>query len=174
MRPIRPLLPFASMFLLAGGLMTVVQAPCLASSPTIVRVEEDWELVVAIPDANSTAPQVTTLLSPSGSGSNFVGAFELNHRSQPDFQPGGLQVQLWDTDIVVASQTGSHEGVMSTSSDTVEWTQSLTLFEGQLFFEVTDGTSSTWGTFGAPGELQVSTATSLSNLNSYSPVFLDQ
>ena len=47
-------------------LLLVVLSPVtgIASEPiTVVGIEEDWELVVAIPDANSTAPQVSCTIS---------------------------------------------------------------------------------------------------------------
>ena len=88
-------------------------------TPSVMRVEEDWELIVANPDANSTAPQVTTTLSPTGSSQTLLGAFDLNHRSRPDFQPGGLQVQIWNGDYPVTSQASACECVMSSNGDTV-------------------------------------------------------
>jgi len=59
--------------------------------------------------------------------------------------------------------------VMSLSGETVRWTQVMELREGMLTFEVTDGTSSSWGSFGGQGYLKASVATPLSDLNGYDP-----
>ena len=48
------------------GLALLVAQFAKGDLPEVVRVEEDWELVVGTPDANSDAPQVTCVISPTG------------------------------------------------------------------------------------------------------------
>ncbi|MBI2480844.1 MAG: hypothetical protein HYV60_20120 [Planctomycetia bacterium] len=76
-----------------GCLLVLSTLPGFASEPvTVVRIEEDWELVVASPDSNSTAPQVSCTISPLSHVDSIHAAFELNHQSQPEFSAGGLQL----------------------------------------------------------------------------------
>lgn len=137
--------------------------------PTVVRVEEDWELDIAIPDSNSVAPQVTCVSSPQGDVSTVFCAFDINHRSQPGFQGGGMQLHIWDGAYTITSQAGENDSIVVTNNDTVRWTQIMSIVDGQLVVEVVNGTSNTWGPFGGPGEIHACTSTSLTDLNGYSP-----
>ena len=47
----------------------------------------------------------------------------------------------------------------------------MALDSGQLIVEVINGSSTTWGSFGSPGDLRASTATNFSDLNGYTPTF---
>lgn len=139
------------------------------TSPEVVRVEEDWELVVAVPDPNSDAPQVSCLISPVGNTESVHAAFEMNYQSMPEFVAGGLQLQIWNNEEPLASRKFPNGAVMQTEGETVRWTQSMSLEGGLLTFEITGGSSSTWGAFGGQGYLKATVATSLENLNGYSP-----
>jgi hypothetical protein len=137
-------------------------------TPVILRVEEDWELTVASPDANSVAPQVTCALFPSGSDALYA-TFELNHQSQPDFVPGGMQLLVWNYEIAASVRKFPHQGILSSSSEKIRWTQTMTLKDGMLIFEIVAGDSTTWGSFGGQGYLRAAVATNLTNLNGYHP-----
>lgn len=151
-------------FLLFGGLSTAV-----AQAPHVVRVEEDWELVVSEPFADAAAPQVTCVISPVGHlGWRHI-AFELNHQSMADFVPGGMQLAVWDGESFVHSHKHSSSAVMSSGSETVRWTQVMYVTGGLLRFEVTGGTSTTWGSFGGSGSLRHTESTLLTDLDGYSP-----
>lgn len=160
----RPWLRVAGFVVLAGW-----AAVAAAQSPAVVRVEEDWELVVVTPDARSAGPQVTCTISPRSDLAGLYATFEINHRSLPDFQPGGLQVQTWNGEQPVAQSPGPNSAVMSAVGETVRWTQVMRLAEGRVVFEIINGTSSTWGSFGGQGYLKLSAPSSLANLNAYSP-----
>jgi len=138
-------------------------------SPNVVRVEEDWELVVATPDPNSDGPQVTVAMSPIGHVRSVHAALELNHRTLPGFVPGGLQLQLWENESALDSNPFPNTAVMAHPGETVRWTQSMELVEGKLWFEITDGSSTTWGSFGGQGYLKSDVDTQLENLNGYNP-----
>ena len=47
----------------------------------------------------------------------------------------------------------------------------MTVTNGQLKFEVIDGTSTTWGAFGNDGSLSITIPTTLTDLNFYDPEF---
>ena len=136
------------------------------SAPNIVRVEEDWELVVDTPDANNVAPQVTCAISPTGQLNSLYATIEFNHQSQPDFVAGGMQLQLWNGESPVSTHKYPNNAVMSQPGETVSWTQAMTLTGGNLVYSVVNGESVTWGSFGWAC-LHVSAASDLPNLNGY-------
>ena len=81
-----------------------------ADSPKVVSIEEHWELRLAEPDPDRSAPQTTMVMSPIGdlSGAHFL--FTLNHNTVPDYAPGGVQVQFWNGEEFVQSRA-AHDGV---------------------------------------------------------------
>jgi hypothetical protein len=160
--PFRVLL--AILFLLAWAGTAWAQSP-----PDIVRVEEDWELVLGTPDADTDAPQVTCAVSPLGNLESWHAALELNQQSLPTFAPGGVQLQIWEGEVPLSDRRFPNGAVLAQPGETVHWTQSMQLSEGNLTFEVINGSSTTWGPFGGQGYLKASVATTLSSLNGYSP-----
>jgi hypothetical protein len=140
-----------------------------ADDVSIVRVEEDWELVVVSPDTNSSGPQVSCVFSPVSHVTSLHATFEINHQSLPHFVAGGVQLQIWHGETACGTHKFPNASVMNTPNEKVEWTQSMEIDDGRLLFEVTDGSSATWGEFGGQGYLKTSFSTSLENLNDYSP-----
>jgi hypothetical protein len=140
-----------------------------ARAADVVRVEEDWVLVIGEPDPNLNAPQVSCGMSPVADfGSAYV-VFNINHRSQPVYVPGGLQLQVWNNNSPLLSNDDPDDEVMSQTGETVTWTQQMTLTNGTFTVAIVNGNSQTWGTFGGDGRLQASLAASFANLNGYSP-----
>ena len=87
------------------GLLIAVSTIQLAAlsveaNQTIDRIEEDWELVVTSPDAGTTAPQVTCVISPTGNLSSTHATIELNHHTQPEYEDGGVHLQVWNGNLV--------------------------------------------------------------------------
>lgn len=139
-----------------------------AESPRVISVEEQWELRVAEPDIDRSAPQTTMVISPTGDISGLHFLVTLNHATVPDYAAGGIQVQQWNGDELVQSKT-AHEGtVLDQSEETIRWSQRLYLHDGHLSFQVRDGQSETWGDFGGD-ELRIHVGSSLSSLNQYRP-----
>lgn len=136
-----------------------------ASGADVATVEEDWQLVVNNPDVNLNGPQVTCVMSPSTMDQAYF-AFDINYQTQPSYSPGGLQIHAWNPDAPIVTCNFSEQGLMQTTSETVTWTQSLSLADGVLTYSVVNGQSQTWGTFG--GE-QLAVSTTLTNLDSYNP-----
>jgi hypothetical protein len=155
--------------MLVGGAGILVGKPALAQSGKVVSVEEHWELQVGEPDTDRSSPQTTMVMSPTGDlgGTHFL--FTLNHAPVPDYHLGGMQVQVWNGDDVAQEKSGSASGSLASAGETVSWTQRLTLHDGALTFDVVDGQSATWPTFGADGDLSVSVESSLQSLNNYRP-----
>jgi hypothetical protein len=139
------------------------------------RVEEDWTVVVGDPDPDATGPQITTCMNPDSGSSSFV-AFCLNYRDVPDWRPGGLQVKAYgeasgasQVRPLLASTTSDTES-LQTEGETITWTQAIRISGGTLSYNVRNGTSTTWGSFGqGVGTLGISYSTPLSDLGSYDP-----
>jgi len=161
---LRSLLPF---FVLCVG--SFLSNDVLASEleTSIVRVEEDWELILDEPDSNSAAPQTTCVFTPDGSVNSVHATFEINYQGLPKFVAGGLRLQIWDGEIPIESQKFPNDSVMATRGEIVRWTQTMRIHNSQLVFEVTNGTSTTWGKFGGEGYLKANVNTSKLDLNNY-------
>jgi len=139
-----------------------------ANSDDVIKVEEDWEMVVTDPDPTTNAPQVTCVTSPVGHVNGLYVAFDLNHHSLTDYYSGGLQLQLWNNDVPVANDYPSMYQMLSNDNETVTWTQRMKVNEGLLKFEVVNGVSASWGAFGG-SNLLVFVPSSMSDLNQYNP-----
>jgi hypothetical protein len=147
-------------------------AVCLAASQTpaqdLVHVEEDWELVVGQPDANSAGPQIACTMSPVSNIDGTYFTLEVNHQSMPYWAPGGLTIHQWWGESLVQSMNRSNRSVMQTADETVSWTQVLDVQGGTLTFQVKNGSSTTWGTFGRSYHFKLQTNFG-GNLNAYTP-----
>jgi hypothetical protein len=135
----------------------------------VVKVEEHWELVVAEPESGRGAPQVTVVLSPQGNLDGLYAAFELNHQSQPAYVGGGLQLQIWNvSDTPLATRTQKDGETLTNSGETITWTHKMELQGGHITFDIDDGNSTSWGSFGQG--VFATVPTTLSNLNGYNPL----
>lgn len=155
--------------LILAGLLCFVTKPLLADSPKIVRIEEQWELQVGEPDVQRNAPQATMVISPHDDLEGVYFLFTLNHRNADGYQPGGMQVQMWDGEELVDSMAGSAESPLNLSDDVIGWTQCIAVDDSTLSFEVVNGSSTSWGSFGSGGSLRISSPTTLQNLGGYRP-----
>jgi hypothetical protein len=166
-RELKPLSGIVSCIVVLG-LLGIVAVPAVAEPNKVVLVEEHWELQVSEPDVERSAPQTTMVMSPKGNvdGAHFL--FTLNHSTIPDYAPGGLQVQLWQGGELIEERTASNGATLEHSNETIHWVQRISLQEGTLTFQVRDGESETWGTFGGD-DLSLDASTSLSALNGYRP-----
>lgn len=153
---------------LFAGVLWCVTTPAWAQSPKIVQIEEHWELSVGEPDAPVSSPQATMVMSPYANLDSQYFVFTINHRSVPNYEAGGLQVQLWSGDEAVDAESFT-AGPLDQTNDIVQWVQRLKVEDGTLSFEVVDGSSASWGSFGGEGSLAFSSPTSLDGLNGYSP-----
>src|SRR4029078_4857764 len=131
-------------------------ATALADSPKVVQIEEQWELSIGAPDAGRSAPQATMVMSPTGNLDSTYFLFTLNCRNFPSYQQGGVQVQRWEGgDSVANSGRGTVDEPLSQAEATVPRTQRVTLHDGQVTFEVVDGSCNSWGQFGGNGSLKL-------------------
>ena len=159
---------FPNPFTLAVVLLIfALWANVASGQPKLVRVEEDWELVVAKPDSNSTAPQITCVTSPFSHVDSMHITFEINHQSHPEFRPGGLSLQLWDGEYAVDCRCHPSSRVLANENEVIRWTQVISLQNGYLVFAIQDGTSKTWGNFGGKDYLLTYEKSTIGDLNQY-------
>jgi hypothetical protein len=143
-----------------------------AQQPPVVpnQVEEDWQLVIGTPDVIGVGPQITTSMSPVSDDSTPFAAFDLNYREYPNFQTGGMQIQVWSGDNVLSTSShGSNQ--FTTAGETVTWTQRMSIASGgNVTYQIVNGQSTTWGEFPRnQTNLTVTFPTSSSDLSAYSP-----
>lgn len=165
MRFTRTFLTLAAAAVLALGFAA---AQAQSGSQTPDHIEEDWQLVVASPDTIGIGPQITTVMSATGSLSDPFVAFDMNYREYPSFTAGGMQVQVWSNNSVVSTASqGSNQ--FNTPNETVTWTQSMSLLGGGVYYAIKSGQSTTWGDFGQGSNLDVAYTSSIGDLSKYSP-----
>jgi hypothetical protein len=145
---------------------------CIVSSASaqtsVVHIEEHWEMRLAQPESDRSAPQTTMVMSTEDSLGAVHFLFTLNHVSVPDYEPGGMQIQAWDGEQLLNDRIAEEVGALSHAGEVVRWVQKLTLNDGTLSFRVADGESETWGDFGGD-DLSIEVPSSLTSLNSYKP-----
>lgn len=142
--------------------------PALAEDVALVqRVEEDWELVLNTPSGELESPQFHTVMSPhSGTSGRFFQA-TWNYRDAETYLAGGMQVQeLYGEELMQIKEVGQEP--LSTTAETVSWTQSLELAGTSMKFTVFNGQSSSWGSFGG-SSMQLTCSSYLTSLNNYNP-----
>jgi hypothetical protein len=139
------------------------------------RVEEDWKIIIANPDVDAIGPQFTTCMNPTTDDTSPFVAFDMNYSEYPRFTAGGMQVQVWSGDDVVAT-AGYGDAQFETPGEMITWTQSMRVKNGQIAYLVKNGSSTTWGQFGAQtgngidgqAALTVTYSTDRSDLSGYS------
>lgn len=140
-----------------------------AGAQEIVKVEEDWELVIGSPDADNDSPQLTCVVSPTGDLNSLYMALDLNHHTLPVYNSGGFQLQVWNDDVPVATASLESYALLNRANEKVTWTSRMSVGYGVLSFDVVGGSSTTWGAFGEDSGLQRAVTTQLTNLNAYDP-----
>lgn len=151
------------------GLATLPGMALADGDRSVVRVEEDWELVVGATDVFSDSPQITCMIS-TGNGTDHLHAtLELNHRTLPFFEAGGLGLQAWWGEQALGHRQAQNTSRLSQEGEKASWTQAMVLKEGRVTFEVLHGQSTTWGNFGGNGHLRLSQPASIDDLNDYHP-----
>lgn len=154
---------------LSACLLATVGASGEEEALEVIRVEEDWRLIVSTPDVESVAPQVTTAISPTSNDDGLHATFELNHQSLPSFEAGGLSLQVWEAEDNVATHRHVAGEMLSAASEQVTWTMCMYRSGGRITFDIANGQSQTWGSFGHEGALKSSIQSPLASLNGYSP-----
>lgn len=105
----------AALLLLPLMVSTASAAP--ATGP-YVRIEQDWELVIATPDPTGSLPQVVLQMAPSPT-LPVTCVLLLNYNDTPSFSAGGVSLHFWNvgcTSGVVADPTTSTDSTTSVAA----------------------------------------------------------
>ncbi len=135
-----------------------------------VRIEEDWYVKIGTPDPDSDSPQITSVIAPSWTLSGKYVVFDMNCATQPGFVSGGVQLQMWQDDAIIQSRSNANWDSLHLVNEEIRYTSAMSVVDGKLVFEILNGTSESWGTFGT-GELKLEVDTWRNHLNWYSPEF---
>lgn len=128
--------------LLLGSRQAVAQEP-----EPVVRVEEDWEMVLLEPNPDPS-PQLYTSITPDEV--SFWTTVEWNyHWLLPGwtFVAGGYHIMNWTDGDDPVSEVSFDLGAFS-GSQTVTWTQVMETNATETAVAVLDGSCLTWGSFG--------------------------
>jgi hypothetical protein len=131
----------------------------------VTRVEEDWVLVLNEPNNDVDSPQYHTVMSPFADFEESYAQVLWNYRETPEFRRGGVQMQAYYGESMTASRSLEF-AQLNTSAETIRWTQSLQVNGTEVTFEVSNGTSQTWGPFGK--DMRLAYASTVTNLAGYS------
>jgi hypothetical protein len=156
----------------AAALLVAAAGTAFAVDPVnVVQVEEDWELVITDPDSGNTAPQVTCTISPYPQLDDLHSVVEINHKTVPYWAPGGIHLQTWQGETNLTRKSIESDASLSHEGESIAWTTRMKLTNNALAFSILNGTSTTWGNFGGGTTLHSSYASSIANLDAYSPDF---
>lgn len=144
-------------------------APTAAGAADVVAIEEHWELHVGGPDVGRSAPQVNMVMSPTADLEGLFYVTTFNHWSYPNYSAGGVQLQRWRGEECEEAAGGFSGAPLSRDAEVISWVQRMSLDDGRLTFEVLNGSSESWGTFGGEGQLRSVTPVDLDRLNGYRP-----
>ncbi len=106
----------------AVGASTRVLADGGDDGPDILRVEEDWYILVGDPDPDVDAPQIVSIFGPENPLTGIHSVFELNHGTQPDFADGGMQLQCWEGNTLVGDRSQHAPAELQNSNEVITFT----------------------------------------------------
>jgi len=153
--------------------LTVLAAATLFMAPQsgqarlggpIVRVEQDWVLVVSSPDARRCSPQLFFQMYPE-SGGDYCCQVLLNYSDQPTFSAGGVQIQVWQNDTVLdGADNNPNQAVLTAENETVRFTLVMEIKGARLNFSAINVSTTSWGDI---SKLAVSTAYAPDSFDNY-------
>lgn len=134
--------------------------------PKIIRVEEDWELIVSTPDPNRDSPQISTWMSPSKTLEGDYFGVDINQAQRANYAGGGFQTKRMNGSQLIDDRCKNIGVKLQVEGETIKWTQLLAIIEQDVVFAVKNGTSESWGDFGGP-ETLIRVPFLQGNLNGY-------
>ncbi|HEY1376343.1 MAG TPA: hypothetical protein VGF55_06090 [Gemmataceae bacterium] len=144
---------FRSGRIVRAGLVALAAAVVLMTPPTgqarsggpIVRIEQDWQLIVGSPDPNLCSPQLFIMLYPE-SGGSYSCQFLINYNDQPKFSAGGVQIQVWqDGTVLDGADNSPNQAILQNDGETVTFTLVMEIKNGKLTFSAQNVSSPSFG-----------------------------
>lgn len=155
---------------IGAALVFCLAAEAIGADPAaVMRVEEDWEIQIGVPDPDNDAPQIINVIAPQAGIKGPHAVFELNHQTYPEYASGGMQFQYWNGDLKFGYRCNPDPNVLAHDNEVIRYTLSMRLSANTLTFEVLGGTSTTWAAFGGQGYLKLGVGTTLTSLDTYDP-----
>ena len=154
--------------LMGMALLILMRGISFGGDTTVVRVEEEWEVLIGSPDPFLDMPQIVTVFGPADPNTGVHAVFELNHGTLPEFGEGGMQLQYWSGETLKGYRRQKAPTEFSTAGETVKFTTVTEIENGNLTMSVTNGKSRTFGNFGDESSLRIQVQTNLSNLDGMS------
>jgi hypothetical protein len=140
-----------------------------SGSQSVAGIEEDWIVIVDEPSEEEILPQLYVVTTPTGNLDATYSVFEINNLLLPDFYGGGLQFQTWVGKDATGEAHHNSFNALATNGETITFTVGMKLQGGNLLFQVKNGASTTWGTFGSNNSLALSVTSDVNDLSSYVP-----
>lgn len=139
---------FAALAVAAAGVLALPAAAAAQIGP-IVRVEQDWEVVIKSPDTNRATPQLALWMRPDPAlDAGFL--VTINYQDTPAFATGGVGIQGWHQDACLGSR--SHLlGRSPEKDERIEITTFMEIANGKASFGVSKGKSKTFGDLSKAG-----------------------
>ncbi|MDA0283436.1 MAG: hypothetical protein O3B86_08775 [Planctomycetota bacterium] len=156
-------------WLIAVSACLLAVSSVTADDSAIIKVEEDWRVEIGTPSPEDHAPQIVTVLSPVGDLEREHSVFELNHATYPEYSSGGMQLQCWRRDWLSGFGTSPQAKKLDLHNEVITFTSAMRIDDGALEFQIRNGVSQTWSTFGGNGYLKTRYSTTLNDLANYSP-----
>ncbi len=167
---VRRLLGAASIGPFALSLLGHLPTALADATGNTMRVEEDWYVKIGTPDPDYDTPQITTVIAPGWTLAGKYAVFDLNCATQPGFSSGGVQLQLWSNDAIVQTCSNTNWSSIHFVDEEIRYTSVMSIVDDNLVFEIINGTSQSWETFGN-GELKLQIGTWRNHLNEYDPEY---
>lgn len=142
-----------------------------ANSTDIIRIEQDWKLIVGDPEPDVDAPQIVTIFGPRNPLTGLHAVYEINHSTMPDYSEGGMQLQVWSGNTLVGYKSQFAPAELNVTDEVITYTTGVEVqTDGRIRMEVINGVSATWGDFDGDRALRLRVASDIENLNDWDPL----
>ena len=154
----------------AGLSAVLFCGPARAATTDIIRVEQDWRLIIGDPEPDVDAPQIITIFGPRNPLTGLHAVYEINHSTMPDYSEGGMQLQAWSGNTLVGYKSQFAPAELSVPDEVITYTTATEILNtGRVLMEVIKGTSATWGTFDGDRALRLRVDSEILHLNDWDP-----
>ncbi len=116
-----------------------------AEERQLVKVEEDWEVLITEADEGSSSPQIINVIAPGQSLAGAYAMIEFNHSTFPYFSEGGLQLQGRRGDLLISSKSFATGQTLRHDYDRLKYTIGLRQYDDNMLVIVKNVASKSWG-----------------------------
>lgn len=157
-------------FAIALGVVSISMTTLVAQDRQLIKVEEDWEVLITEADEDASSPQIINIISPTQDLTGIYGMIELNHSTFPSFAEGGLQLQARRGEQLTTARDYASGQTLRHNYDRLKYTVALRKFDDIMILAVKNVASKSWGNLKNDVMLLAFPSENF-NLNDYSPDF---